>query len=272
MRTLWIRWVALAVFVAILGAVFVRLGEWQIHRLEQRRQANARITSYQQLPVRPWDQVFTAPITDAQQWQRVEVTGSYDAAHLLAVRYRNVNEAAGLEVITPLTTADGRTVLIDRGFLPRPKNTPDATMPAPPAGTVTVIGYVRRSENGKPNAITPVENTVRLINAPAIGAWLGRDLPDGYIQMISSTPADAAELQMVPPPVLDEGPHLSYAVQWFIFTAIAAGGAVILVRGDLRDRRKKQAREARAAAAAKTDGDDDTDQTDIEHAAPAQEG
>jgi surfeit locus 1 family protein len=35
----------------------------------------------------------------------------------------------------------------------------------------------------------------------------------------------------LPPPALDEGPHLSYAIQWFSFAAIALiGGAAVAVR------------------------------------------
>ncbi|WP_203566813.1 SURF1 family cytochrome oxidase biogenesis protein [Aestuariimicrobium ganziense] len=256
MRKLWIRWLALAVFVAVLAAVFVRLGEWQIHRLEQRRETNARVVAHQQQPVKPWDEVFTGPISDDQQWQRVSVTGTFDPDHMLTVRYRNVADQAGVEVVTPLVTSDGQVVLVNRGFLPRPKNTLDAVSPTPPAGEVTVVGYVRRNEVGKANAITPVQNTVRLINSPAIAAWLGKPVVDGHIQAISTTPADDPSFQLVPPPSLDEGPHLSYAVQWFVFTLIAVGGAVILIRGDLRERRKKLAREARAAAADQVPSDD----------------
>lgn len=246
-RSLWIRWIALAVFVLVLGAVFIRLGEWQIHRLEQRRAQNAQIVRHQSDPVKPWSEVFTGQITDADQWQRVSVTGTYDADHMLTVRYRNVADQAGVEVITPLRTTDGRTILVNRGFLPRPRNAMDVALPDPPPGTVTVIGHVRRDEVGKSNATTPVQNTVRLINSPAIARWLGTPVVDGHIQAISSTPADAADLTEVPTPALDEGPHLSYALQWFVFSLIAVTGAVVLIRGDLRDRRKKLAREAAAA-------------------------
>ncbi|MDZ7733752.1 MAG: hypothetical protein U5R31_12355 [Acidimicrobiia bacterium] len=31
------------------------------------------------------------------------------------------------------------------------------------------------------------------------------------------------------PPALDEGPHLSYAVQWFIFGTIALGGYPLIL-------------------------------------------
>lgn len=248
MRKLWIRWVALAVFVVLLGALFIRLGEWQLHRLEWRRESNAQVTSHQQLPVKPWTEVFTGqPITDADQWQRVTVTGRYDAQHQLIARYKKQGGVDGVDVITPLVTADGRTVLVDRGFIEVEPNSPVSVAPAPPSGQVTVVGYVRRSERGKPRQVTPVEGTVRLVNAPAIGSTLGLKLEDGYVQLISSDPQQPGTLTPVPTPELTEGPHLSYAVQWFLFTVIAAGGAVVLVRSDLKERRKRAERAARKA-------------------------
>jgi len=46
-------------------------------------------------------------------------------------------------------------------------------------------------------------------------------------------------------PELGEGPHLSYAIQWFCFTAIAVAGMVVLIRGDLRDRKKMKQQAAK---------------------------
>ncbi len=33
-------------------------------------------------------------------------------------------------------------------------------------------------------------------------------------------------------PSLDEGPHLNYAIQWFLFAAIALGGASLMIYRD----------------------------------------
>lgn len=272
MQKLWVRWVVLVVFVAILGAVFIRLGEWQLHRLDQRRASNAQVVAHGKEPVRDWSEVFTGPIADDQQWQRVTVTGVYRQQDSLRVRYRNVGEQAGMEVVTPLVATDGRTVLIDRGFLPRPDNQTQADLPPVPSGQITVVGYVRRNENGKANATKPVEGNVRLINSPVIGETLGIDLADGYIQLISSTPGDDPALVPVGPPELDEGPHFSYAIQWFLFTVIAVGGAAILVRGDLKDRRKRRERALAAAAARRSGVQDYTPPTVQDHTPHTQEG
>jgi cytochrome oxidase assembly protein ShyY1 len=57
-----------------------------------------------------------------------------------------------------------------------------------------------------------------------------------FLQLIEETPSTNQDLpQHVALPELSEGPHLSYAVQWFIFTTIALTAWVVVVRRRLRD-------------------------------------
>lgn len=249
MRRNWLRWLLLTVFVVALAVTFVNLGRWQLDRLDQRREANTVVAEHESAAVVPFDQVFDHTITDEDQWQRVEVTGTYDATHQLQVRYRTQGEMTGWELLTPLRLADGRTLIVDRGFIERPaaEDFP-RTFPAPPTGDVTVVGYVRRNEEGPDNALTPTENTVRLINSDALGAWLGTDLVNGYVDLLTSDPEQTgATFHPVAPPPPTEGPHLSYALQWFSFTAIAGVGLFILIRNDIRDSRRIAEREAAGA-------------------------
>lgn len=242
----WKRWVSLILFGAVLAVAFVNLGQWQLHRLEERRHRNATIVANQARPPADFSAVFGRPITEDDQWQRVTVRGTFDAAHQYQVRYRYDGGAPGFEVVTPLRATDGQTVLVDRGFIDVPSGhtIPDA-LPAPPAGEVNVVGFVRRSEVGKPAAIDPVNNQVRLVNAGAIGRTLPYPVVDGYVSLTESVPPQDGGFRPVALPELTEGPHLSYAVQWFLFTVIGVVGMVVLIRGDIRERRK-----ARAAAAA----------------------
>ena len=253
MRRLWLRWIALVVFVALMGTLFVRLGEWQWHKSKARSAYNTLVRVHQSQPVRQFPGVFATghTVADSEQWQRIQVSGSYDAAHQFQALERNVGDQAGTEIITPLHAANGLTVLVDRGLLPRPPGQNDATvLPAPPTGTVTVVGYVRRDEAGTPNQVTPVANRMRLINTPAIAAQLPYPVVDGHLQLISSTPAQQGGLVPIGLPQLGSGPYLSYAIQWFMFTVMAVAGVVMLIRGDLRDRRKARRRAELAAAAA----------------------
>lgn len=248
-RRLWLRWTALLVFVVIVVVAFIQLGEWQLRRLDERRATNATVAANAAAAPRPHTEVFTHPITDADQWQRVTLTGTFDADHQFQVRYRTNDDVSSFEVVTPLRTDAGDTVLIDRGYIEVPQGSkiPDV-LPAPPAGEVTVTGHVRRSERGKPKAIDPVNGTVRLVNAPAIGATLPYPVRDGYVGALEMTPAQQGDFHPVPLPDSSEGPHLSYALQWFFFTTIAVAGLVVFIRGDLIERRKERERAAEGGA------------------------
>jgi cytochrome oxidase assembly protein ShyY1 len=237
-RRLWVRWTLLVVFVAFLGTVFVNLGDWQLDRLRQRKERNAATIANESAPIRPADQIFTRPITDADEWQRVEARGTFDANHQFVVRYRDNGNANGYEVVTPLRMATG-TLLVDRGFVATPRGTQiPAAAPAPPSGDVVVLGHVRRNEQGRRSAITPVDGQMRLINSDAIATTLPYPVLNGYVSALSVEPPQIGDLQPIPVPELSEGPHLSYAVQWFVFTAFAVAGIVVFVRSDLRARRE----------------------------------
>ena len=107
-------------------------------------------------------------VGDQHAWRTAVVTGTFDASKQIVMRYRNVNDRPGFEIVTPLRLADGKAVLVDRGFLARqgaelaPRN-----VPATPTGEVTITGRLRRSERGgSTNGGTPDDGTARLINGP----------------------------------------------------------------------------------------------------------
>jgi cytochrome oxidase assembly protein ShyY1 len=239
-RRLWLRWALLIIFVALLGVVFVSLGNWQLDRLAQRKERNATTITNEQKPVQPYEQVFTHPLTDADQWQRVEARGTFDADHQFVVRYRSNGGVDGYEVLTPLRTASG-AVLVDRGFIPLERGTRiPSVAPAPPTGEVTVVGHVRRNERGRRAATAPAGNQVRLINSDAIAVTLPYEIESGYIGLLTVQPEQQGGFQPIQLPDLSEGPHFWYAVQWFLFTAIGVAGIVVFIRGDLRARREER--------------------------------
>jgi len=232
---LWLRWAALAVVVVTLVVAMVNLGYWQLDRLEQRRERNDAVAGHENAPVRDWSEVFGPVITEADQWQRVRVSGTFDAEHQFVARYRSNAGQSGYEVLTPLRTADGRHLLVDRGFGARPAGEDFLTVaPPPPAGEVTIVGHVRRNEQGSEQATNPTDGQVRLVNSAAIATALPYPLLDGYLGVLEIVPPQQGGLVPVQPPELTEGNHLSYAVQWFMFSAIAGVGLVLLIRSDLK--------------------------------------
>lgn len=249
MRPLVLRWVGLAVFALVLGIVFIQLGQWQLRRLDERRADNAAVRQAENSPVVGWQEYFTEPVTEADEWHRVRITGHYLTEQQYVVRFRSNGDARGYEVVTPIRTEDGTVVLVNRGFGEVPRGQPmPTTAPRAPEGEVTVVGLVRMDETGGEGAEVPQEGRVRVINSPAIGADLGMPVARGWIQLAESTPTQSGELVPAALPELTEGPHLSYAVQWFAFTVIGVVGVGFFVRSDLRARRRQRTRAAARAA------------------------
>ena len=229
------RWVATVVVVALLVWGMIRLSQWQWRKHVARDAELARIDANRRNGVVPFTQVVpaTGTVGQREQWRLVSVTGTWDPAHQVIARLRTVIGTSGFEVLTPVRTADGAGVLVDRGLLPvtgsdtqRP-----ASVPAPPAGTVTVSGYLRIPESGGQR---PVAGLVRRIDPALIAPTLPYPVLDGYVQLTSAQPADAAGFLLLPPPSQDTGPYLSYSVQWVVFAAIAVGGLGFLAVDELR--------------------------------------
>lgn len=249
------RWTLLIVFVVALGFVFVRLGDWQLDRLDQRRDRNAVTITNENAPVQPAAAVFTRPIEESDQWKKVRVTGVFDAEHQFVVRYRNNADQSGYQVVTPLRTPEGLNLLVDRGFVPLGSGEAIPTAaPAPPPDQVSVEGHVRRNEQGGDGAIRPENGQVRLINSDALQPSLPYPVADGYLSVVTVDPAQQGGFRPILPPELNEGPHFWYAVQWFMFTGIAVLGIVVFIRADLRDRRAARAGVPGSADGSRTEG------------------
>jgi cytochrome oxidase assembly protein ShyY1 len=98
---------------------------------------------------------------------RVEATGEYDAAATVVVRYQSRDGKAGVDLVTPLRTTEGDTVLVDRGWLATANTGASPTdLPPPPTGSVTVTGYVRADASG--DATTVDDASTRAISSDAI--------------------------------------------------------------------------------------------------------
>ncbi len=253
MKRLVLRWVALAVFLVLLALLFVNLGEWQLARLEEVREQNRAVADNRDRPVVNYSSAMGAPVTAAEQWQRVRLVGNYTGVQYRA-KYRN-HDGPGVEVLSIFRTRTGDSILVDRGFIPKEQGKPDTEiLPPVPEGEVAVVGYLRRDERAKDSAVTPRDFQVRFISSAAIGKSLGTNLLPGYVSLVESTPDNGDVLQPITPPPASEGNHFSYALQWFAFGVIALVGIVVLIRSDLKDRRKAQRRaERRARASAVVD-------------------
>lgn len=233
------RWALFAVAVVLSAYAAWWLGEWQFGRLDQRRHDNAVIRANEGAAAVPATDVL-APgraVTEDDEWRLVTATGTYAVDDTVIVRYRTREGEAGVDVVVPLTLADGTSLLVDRGWMPT-ENTAAGQVepPAPPAGEVTVEAWVRADATGASTRVA--DRSTRAISSRTIGPALGRPVLGGFTELKSEDPPAADALMPVELPDLGEGPHFFYGLQWWFFGVLAVFGFGYLAYDEWRGRRR----------------------------------
>ena len=212
----------------LTSAGFARLGVWQLSRLHQRRAANATTLAARAAP--PAQLGAGSSRTDTLGEHCVVAEGHYDHGHEILIRGEVFEGAPGVEVVTPLLLAGGGpAVLVNRGFLPAPDAVSAVTEGTQEPGPRTVRGLALPLGSAPGE---PVEHAGRTTWRRLDAGELRRRLPYAILPIYilqtpdSSLPRFPRRLEA---PVVDDGPHLGYAIQWFLFAGLAAAFAVLVV-------------------------------------------
>jgi cytochrome oxidase assembly protein ShyY1 len=246
------QWVILTLIGLVLIPTMIELGFWQFHRHQHRVAQNTLIAKNLEAKPVPVTEL-TSPghtVPRADYWRQATATGTYDAAHEVVVRRRtSADDRVGFHVLTPLILADGRAVLINRGWIPAAADQRAfPSVPPAPKGTVTVTGRLKADETTKASGIKDLAGLpprqVMLISSAQQAKALGRTVLGGYLEQTAPEPAGSSP-ELIPDPDHDSiGAHMAYAVQWWLFTAAVPVGWVILVRREKRDREASAAQDA----------------------------
>ena len=219
---------SVALCMAVLSALLLALGVWQLQRLQWKNalvaQVDARVHAS---PAGAPDPSSWPGLTrDKDEYRRLRLDGRFEDDGSTLVQASTVL-GPGYWVLTPFRADDGTKVLVNRGFV--------AVRKAPPAGTqhVVITGLLRMSERDKP---------LLRDNDPASGRWYTRNV---------QTIAAARGLGQVAPYFLDQeatqpalpgmpvggltviafnNHHLLYALTWFALSLMAAAGCVLVAR------------------------------------------
>lgn len=221
------RWGFTTLLVIAATLVLVRLGIWQLDRLEARRAFNAQVISASEQSVLDLNRDVPADI-EAMEWRPVQAAGTYDFENQIALRNRYYQDQLGYHLITPLRFS-GTAVLVDRGWIPADGNAaPEDWRKYDEAGAITVTGQIRLGQE-KP-ALGGVSDPVS-VEGENLRVWNNLDIERIAAQMpypilpVIIQPG-ASEDDILPPipfqpeQDLTEGPHFGYAMQWFIFALI----------------------------------------------------
>ena len=241
------RWWYATLLVIAAGAVLIRLGLWQLDRLEQRRVFNAQVESARAQPVLDLNQ--EQPVDIAQmEWRPVQFSGEYDFANQVAIRNQYYAGQYGYHLMTPLLSDPSMekhsgqaptAVLVDRGWIPADGNsTPADWRQYDVPGEVQVTGQIRLGQ-GKPaiggiaDALPADGSKLEVWNnadIEQVGSQLPYPILPVYIQEQPGPNDDQPPVPFQPELELTEGPHFGYALQWFTFAAILIIGYPFFVR------------------------------------------
>jgi surfeit locus 1 family protein len=203
--------------------LFIDLGRWQWHRA-QHKQALATGFEAGSLTVAELGARATAELP---RYAQVRLQGSYDGAHQFLLDNMSHDGQPGFEVLTPLRLADGRTVMVNRGWVPLtasrnqlPDVALDVAAPQTPLGRLDdlpvagiALGHV------PPLAAAPWPKLTSFPTMGDLSATLGQPLQSRQLLLDPGQPAGF--VRDWHPSGLGPTRHLSYAIQWWAFAALA---------------------------------------------------
>jgi len=210
-------------FPLILGvagvAILLSLGFWQLRRMEWKEAILAEIAAGIAAP----PVALPSEPDPSMKYLPVEVEGRTTGQEILVLSGTR-EQGGGYQVISGFQTADGRRIMVDRGFIPQ-----DDRRAARPATDLTVLGNLHwPSEKG---SATPEPNLTE-------GIWFARDVPamaaqlgtEPVLVVASAVAGDPQGIEPIPVGITGiPNSHLEYAVTWFLLAATWAGMTAYLI-------------------------------------------
>jgi len=223
---------AVVVIASLLALLFLWLGFWQLSRLRVRQTANASLAARAVAPPSTISQLPTD--TAGAHYRRVSLAGTYDYPNEIVLTLRSRDGSPGVNIVTPARLAGTDTaVLVVRGWVYSPNGmSVDLTRwrEGPQLnghGFVETYPPPRQGANASPTQ----SNAYRWLDRATLEQRFHYPLKPYYV-VLTSPPADTTK--DTPPrlnvPPMDEGPHKSYALQWFSFAAISIIGTILFLR------------------------------------------
>lgn len=209
----------LSLACTILFAAFVALGVWQLQRLSWKLGLIAEVKNNMASAPLSLDQAIA--MGTRAEYHRVRLEGRFDNAKEAYAFGTGVQGAPVFHVLVPLTTADGRVVLVDRGIVPRDLRDSDLRRSGLIEGQTVVVGVWRVPAPAGP--FTPTPDLGKRI-------WYSRDVAgiaradEVHLATPAIVEADATPNRGGWPKggqteVSFRNEHLQYAITWFLLAA-----------------------------------------------------
>ena len=216
------RDVLAAAGVLVIASVCLRLGFWQLARLDERRARNAQTEAVMRAPPVPLRSLRQKPA----RLTRVIVEGRPDYRYEIALTGRSRNGSPGVNIVTPMRLAGTDTaVLVNRGWVYSPDASQVDLARWREADSMAFSGYIDTLATSVRDSSVGLR--LRTLSYRQIAAELPYPVAAYFVVALpeSTTPSETTPVRL-PLPALDEGPHKSYAIQWFSFATIAIVGTL----------------------------------------------
>jgi surfeit locus 1 family protein len=211
--------IALTLLCAILFAVLLALGTWQLQRLIWKQSLIAEVNLNMASAPLALDQALA--MGARAQYRRVRLEGRFDNSNEAFVFGTGVEGAPVFHVLVPFTTDDGRTLLVDRGIVPRDLRDRSTRRNGLIEGRAVIVGIWRAPD--PPGPFTPGPDRSRRIwysrDVSGIARQDGVRLAANEIIEADSTPNRGGWPKGGQTQVNFRNEHLQYAITWFLLAA-----------------------------------------------------
>lgn len=219
------RWIGILGFTVAFAIACIALGQWQFDRRAQAQSAIALLDQNYDVPAVPLDELVTdlAEFDASEKWRTVQLDGEY-VRDIIYVRTRSGSGGIGFEQLATLVRTDGTAFVVNRGWVPaNGDNSAPAETPELPAGQVSVTVRMMPGEQSIVGRDAPA-GQIATIHLETMDERTSGDLYLGwYGRLATETPSSETGTKW-DKPKLGEGPHLSYALQWYVFAAMGFFG------------------------------------------------
>lgn len=227
------KWIAAHMLVMLLLVTFLLAGTWQFGRHQKRLDRNDVVLDRADTVMLEAADLFESQ--DIFEFRLVQLNGSWSASDSVLIRNRSHQDIAGCHLAVPLKVSSNEGVLVVAGWLSAPLC--DINELEAPTGDVSLVGRVRLSQTrgaiGARDRADGIIKTLARTDVARVDQQVALSLAPVYVELITSNPS-VAEAVAVDPPPTDLGPHLAYAVQWFLFFAVGAVGYPLVLRRQAR--------------------------------------
>lgn len=244
------RWLLATGLVLAGAALCIRLGIWQLQRLDQRQAFNSRVEAQINQPILELaGEALQADLYDMEYRQAV-VTGVYDHSQQIAIVNQSWGNEWGVHLITPLVIADTQqAILVDRGWIPGSDYQNGEWSKYDEPGVVQVHGVLRRPQiradwgRRTDPSLAPGEPwrmAWNFVNIDELSKQIAHPLLPAYLQEAPDPQWTSLPYRSQPKIELTEGPHMGYALQWFTFATLLGVGYPFFIRRQERAPRRQQ--------------------------------